>query len=1103
MINVGNPFTAATLGQYGDILTNQIWFTGDNSGSGSAGSELVTANVNGATATSPNSTPPGFTTPPNPPFTDSNPWANTSIALDAADGLYFITNNPVAAGNAQIYEGHISGSGGLTQIYSAPDTNGVDFLGEMVYNAPNHKLYFVVSDNTAPDGLSPAQAGGTVDTGIFTLNIAADGTTSNLTRLVSWGGASGIQNPYGIAIDNTNNLLFITDFGDSHNVPQVFNPRLEVANLTTGAILNSSLQFLDASQNNPNYFYYIWGVEVDPASDKLYWTTADPNNNATSIAHNQIFSATYSTGATPTLSNITALYTAPTDGPNPTNLSIDVANGVYYVGLGSSAITTGTIVEGSLSTPNGTQTTIYTLPTNTQPQAILYEAAPVLSVTGASPTALPGGSAVDLTSSVTVTDTLQNIASATVTISSGLQTGDTLSFHSGASSWTFADGNTINATYTSGTGVLTLSGVASAADYQQALDSVSFATTATTGASRSFSWSTTDGHLASAAASSSATVHLAPIISTSGTVTFDGGGSPVVLDGTLTVSSPTTTTLASATISIDSGHFLTGDSLNFVNTSSATEGNIAVQSYDAVHGVLTLVSSGATATLAQWQAALRSITYSFTANGDPTGGGGDTTRTITWTVNDGTSSSAADTSALSDVHVAPTVNASGTVSFTGGGSPVTLDSTLALTVPDSSGNLAGATVTISSGFQTVDRLSINGQTSGTIAGTNITVSYDAVHGVLTLSGTDTAAHYDSVLDLVQYSVTANGDPTAGGSHTSRTISWTVTDGSTSNGTTTDTSALTTVHTAPAVTVSGTPQYAAGGPATVLDSGFIVTDLNSGGNLAGATVKISAGFLTGDTLAATTTGTNITVGYDAVHGVLTLSGTDTIAHYQTVLQSITYSSTATDPTGAGTDTSRTIQWTVTDGSTSNGTSNTGSLSLGVITGPLIVAGDTVSFRAGAAPVTFDGGLTVSDVPHDHAGRRHGVDHWRTPERRHARGGHHRHQHHGELQYGHRRPDPVGQRYRGPLPGRPGQRHLPEHDRPTRPAAAPTSAAPSPGRPATAAATRAAPPAPCNVRTPPVVVAGASVSFTAGGPAVVLDAGLTLSDPEDRNAQRAPR
>ena len=161
----------------------------------------------------------------------------------------------------------------------------------------------------------------------------------------------------------------------------------------------------------------------------------------------------------------------------------------------------------------------------------------MLSVTGASPIALPGGSAVDLTSSVTVTDTLQNIASATVTISSGRQTGDMLSFHNGASNWVFSDG-TITGSYTSGTGVLTLSGVASAADYQQALDSVSFATTATTGTSRSFSWSTTDGHLASATASSSATVHLPPVISTSATATFNGGGAAVVLDGTQTVSRP-------------------------------------------------------------------------------------------------------------------------------------------------------------------------------------------------------------------------------------------------------------------------------------------------------------------------------------------------------------------------------------------------------------------------------------------------------------------------------------------------------------------------------------------------------------------------------------
>ncbi len=555
-IDVGNPFTAATLGQYGDILTNQIWFTGDNS-SGGSGSELVTANVTGANATSPNATPPGFTTPPDPPFTSNNPWANTSIALDAADGLYFITNNPVAVGNVEaIYEGHISGGGGLTQIYSTPNTNGVDFLGQMVYNAPNHKLYFVVSDNTAPDGLSPAQVGGTDDTGIFTLNIAADGTASNLHTLVSWGGASGIQNPYGIAIDNTNNLLFITDFGDSHNIPQAFNPRVEVANLSTGVILNSNLQSIDASQNNPNFFHYYWAVDVNPATDTLYWTMAGPD----AVANNQILTATYTTGATPTLGAVKALYTATSAGPLPETMAIDVANGVYYVALGSSVNFNGTIVEGSLSTANGTQTTIYTLPTNTQPDAILYEAAPVLSVTG-SPTDVPGGSAVDLTSSVTLTDLDQNIASATVTISANHQTGDTLA--------ATTTGTSITASYNSTTGVLTLSGADSAAHYQTVLE---------LGDLRHHLHGEYQPHLRLVRdrrpprqphGEHQRDGSRSPVVTAGASVTYNGGGSPVALDGTLNVTDSSSTTLASATISIGSG-FLSGDTLNFVNQNGIT-----------------------------------------------------------------------------------------------------------------------------------------------------------------------------------------------------------------------------------------------------------------------------------------------------------------------------------------------------------------------------------------------------------------------------------------------------------------------------------------------------------------------------------------------------
>jgi hypothetical protein len=64
-------------------------------------------------------------------------------------------------------------------------------------------------------------------------------------------------------------------------------------------------------------------------------------------------------------------------------------------------------------------------------------------------------------------------------------------------------------------------------------------------------------------------------------------------------------------------------------------GNIT-GAYDAATGVLTLSSAGATATLAQWQAALASVTYDNTG-ATPSG----TSREVSLVLNDGTSSSPA------------------------------------------------------------------------------------------------------------------------------------------------------------------------------------------------------------------------------------------------------------------------------------------------------------------------------------------------------------------------------------------------------------------------------------------------------------------------------
>ena len=125
-------------------------------------------------------------------------------------------------------------------------------------------------------------------------------------------------------------------------------------------------------------------------------------------------------------------------------------------------------------------------------------------------------------------------------------------------------------------------------------------------------------------------------------------------------------------------------------------------------------------------------------------------------VTDGLVAGNTGTSTLTAVHVAPSISAAGDVSFTGGGSAVTLDRTVTPQDPDGGEMLTSATVTVA-GFVSGDILAAN------TAGASITASYDNLTGVLTLSGTDTVDDYHAVLRSVEYSFSPdNGDPTAAG-----------------------------------------------------------------------------------------------------------------------------------------------------------------------------------------------------------------------------------------------------------------------------------------------------------------------------------------------------
>lgn len=147
-----------------------------------------------------------------------------------------------------------------------------------------------------------------------------------------------------------------------------------------------------------------------------------------------------------------------------------------------------------------------------------------------------------------------------------------------------------------------------------------------------------------------------PAISlTTSTATAQLLGPAVILDSALTVLDTDSTHLVSATVAISAGHIAT-DAL----ATAAVSGISA--SYDAATGVLSLSGS---ATLVQYQTALRSLTYQAGADADVPPGG-SSTRVIDISVSDGDNTSAAVSIMVTversaDLIVTPSAGANGSI----------------------------------------------------------------------------------------------------------------------------------------------------------------------------------------------------------------------------------------------------------------------------------------------------------------------------------------------------------------------------------------------------------------------------------------------------------
>jgi hypothetical protein len=151
-------------------------------------------------------------------------------------------------------------------------------------------------------------------------------------------------------------------------------------------------------------------------------------------------------------------------------------------------------------------------------------------------------------------------------------------------------------------------------------------------------------------------------------------------------------------------------------------------------------------------------------------------------------------------------------------------------------------------------------------------------------------------------------------------------------------------------------------ALTLDNGVAFNN-GSSDAISGASVRLTGGFANdGDLLSADTSGTGITASWNAANETLTLSGTDTAAHYQALLDNLVFSSGASDPTNGGANTTRTATWQVTD-ATSNQLSAPQSETIDIspsypATAGLLAFDNTASQEAGA--VTIADGSSVELV-----------------------------------------------------------------------------------------------------------------------------------------------
>jgi VCBS repeat-containing protein len=268
--------------------------------------------------------------------------------------------------------------------------------------------------------------------------------------------------------------------------------------------------------------------------------------------------------------------------------------------------------------------------------------APVLAnIEGTALSYTVGAAAASVSSTITVTDgDSANLASATVQITGNCASADDV--------LSFTTANGISGSYAAASCLMTLTGSASVANYQDALRNVKYSNTnsATSTTTRTVTFQADDGAASNHASNTQTrdiTIHVnsAPVLAAieNTALAYTENDAATSVSSTLTLTDSDSTNLTGATVQITSNCTNPQDVLSFT-----TAGNIS-GSYTAASCLMTL--SG-TDTVANYQAALRAVKYSNTSNGPSA-----LTRTVTFQADDGAAVNHASSTVTRDITVTP------------------------------------------------------------------------------------------------------------------------------------------------------------------------------------------------------------------------------------------------------------------------------------------------------------------------------------------------------------------------------------------------------------------------------------------------------------------